>query len=137
MTTDTGGKVREQLCSTVAHLQCSGTTCCFLYFTPLFFSDVLVLWGCSHRHFQTSHQGISLHFAIQHGVVPQCSPRGTRLLLDKPWHDYARLLGHLCQACVCSELSHVFDAATSWLQGILQRDTLKVQQRSWLGKRQY
>lgn len=134
MTPDTGGDVQERLCTTVAGLQCTGT-CLFLYSTPLFFSGLLALWGCSYCHFQTSHQGVSLHFAIRRGVVPQCSPRGAGLPLDRPWHGHTRLFSHLSQGGVCSEMSHISDATTSQLQGILQRHALKVQQRSWLGKK--
>lgn len=61
----------------------------------------------------------SLCFPIQHGVVPQWSPCGAGLPLDRPWHGQTRLLGHLSQVSVCSELSHMFDAATSRLQGFL------------------
>lgn len=133
VTTDAGGKVQEQLCSTVAHLQCAGTACPFLYFTPLLFSDLLAPKGCGRHHFQTPHQGVSLCFAIQSGVVPQGSPHGVGL---PPWPRYghARQLGHLSHACIWSEMSHIFDTGTSQLQGMLQRDKLKVQQGSWVGK---
>lgn len=67
VTPEVGGKVQEQLCSTVAPWQWAGTTFPFLYFTLLYFFSPLIclaLWGCGHCHFQTPHQDVSLSFVI-------------------------------------------------------------------------
>lgn len=84
---------------------------CSVFHSPLFFTVLPALWGCSHHHFQ------SLQPVFSHSVWcgTSVSPSGAGPGLDRPWHGHTRLLGHLSQASVCSELSHIFDTATSWL----------------------